>query len=149
MTAERMAQTLVMAEGATEVQAAQVEALAAARALIAALKQEGRHHVACSVLTAGARYTACNLQSTLPSASVCAEAVAVGMASVAEPGAPILFSVAVNRRGEVIPPCGFCRELLTDYGPDAAVCVGEEGGEMRLASVRALLPDAYKGHLRG
>lgn len=124
-------------------------ALAEARALIARLKEEGRHHVAATVLTAKGSYTAANLECMLPRGAICAEAVAIGMASVAEPRAPILFSVAVNRRGEVIPPCGFCRELLMDYGPRAMVCVAEEAdGSLRLRSLGALLPDAYKAHLR-
>jgi cytidine deaminase len=124
-------------------------ALADARALIARLKEEGRHHVAATVLTANGAYTAANLECMLPRGAICAEAVAIGMAAVAEPRAPILFSVAVNRRGEVIPPCGFCRELLMDYGPRAMVCVAEEpDGGLRLRSLAALLPDAYKAHLR-
>ncbi len=123
-------------------------ALADARALIARLKREGRHHVASTVLTAGGAYTAANLECMLPRGSICAEAVAIGMAAVAEPFAPIVFSVAVNRRGEVIPPCGFCRELLMDYGPDAAIAVGEDGAALRLRPLSALLPDAYKAHLR-
>jgi cytidine deaminase len=129
--------------------AARRAALAEARALIARLKEEGRHHVASTVLTAQASYTAVNLECMLPRGSICAEAVAIGMAAAAEPRAPVIFSVAVNRRGEVIPPCGFCRELLMDYGPHALVCIGEEAdGALRLRGLTALLPDAYKAHLR-
>lgn len=124
------------------------EALAAARALIARLRREGRHHVACTVLTERAAYTACNLETVLPRASICAEAVAVGMAAVAEPLAPILLSVAVNRRGEVLPPCGPCRELLLDYGSGAMVVVAEADGAPVLRPIRALMPDPYKAHLR-
>ncbi len=124
------------------------EALAAARALISRLQREGRHHVACTVLTDRAAYSGCNLETVLPSATICGEAVAVGMAAVAEPFARILFSVAVNRRGEVLPPCGFCRELLLDYGPDALVAVGEADGALVVRPMRELMPDAYKAHLR-
>jgi len=123
-------------------------ALADARALIARLRREGRHHVAATVLTGDAAFTAANLECVLPRGSICAEAVAIGMAAVAAPFAPIVFSVAVNRRGEVIPPCGFCRELLMDYGPDAVIAVGEDGATLRLRPLSALLPDAYKAHLR-
>ncbi|MFN3615012.1 MAG: hypothetical protein ACK4WC_10685, partial [Rubrimonas sp.] len=56
------------------------EALAAARALIDRLKAEGRHHVAATVLTARGAYTAASLECVLPRGSVCAEAVAIGMA---------------------------------------------------------------------
>lgn len=128
-------------------------ALAEARALIARVQAEGRHHVACALLTEKAAYTGVSLECVLPRGSICAEPVALGRAMMAEPGAPILFSVAVNRRGEVIPPCAFCRELLMDYGPSALAAVGEtdspRGPELRLRPLRELLPDAYKAHLRG
>ena len=124
-------------------------ALADARALVARLGHEGRHHVAATVLTAKGTYTGINLECTLPCGSICAEAVAIGAASAAEPGAPVLFAVAVNRRGEVIPPCGACRELLADFGPASAIAVAEDrDGVLRLASLRALLPETYKAHLR-
>ena len=126
----------------------EARALAEARAMVARLGREGRHHVAATVLTGGGSYTGINLECTLPQGSVCAEPVAIGAALTAEPGAPILFSVAVNRRGEVIPPCGCCRELLADFGPAASIAVAEEGGVLRSVPLRVLLPDAYKGHLR-
>jgi cytidine deaminase len=123
-------------------------ALAAARAMIARLKEEGRHHVAATVLTDAAAYTAPNLECMLPRGSICAEAVAIGMAQAAEPRAPIRFSVAVNRRGEVIPPCGFCRELLMDFGLDALIAVGEQDGALVVRPLQELLTHAYKAHLR-
>ncbi len=126
----------------------EARALAEARAMVARLGREGRHHVASTVLTGAGAYTGINLECTLPQGSVCAEPVAIGAALTAEPGAPILFSVAVNRRGEVIPPCGCCRELLADFGPDARIAVAETDGVLRSVPLRALLPDAYKGHLR-
>ena len=136
----------MMDGGATHTREAR--ALAEARALVARLAREGRHHVAAAVLTGSGAYTGINLECTLPQGSVCAEPVAIGAALTAEPGAPILFSVAVNRRGEVIPPCGCCRELLADFGPEARIAVAETGGVLRTAPLRALLPDAYKAHLR-
>ena len=126
----------------------EARAVAEARAMVARLGREGRHHVASTVLTARGSYTGINLECTLPQGSVCAEPVAIGAAMTAEPGAAILFSVAVNRRGEVIPPCGCCRELLADFGPDAEIAVGEADGGFRIEPLRALLPNAYKAHLR-
>jgi cytidine deaminase len=127
---------------------AEAAAVAAARALIAERAEEGRHHVAAAVLTeTGARHLALNLESALGRAAICAEAVAIGMARTAEPGARIAFAAAVNRRGEVIPPCGLCRELLLDYGPCARVAV-PGGGDWVAMPFEALLPNAYKGALR-
>ena len=124
-------------------------AVAAARALIAARAEEGRHHVAAAVLTeAGRRHVALNLESTLGRAAICAEAVAIGMARTHAPDVRIAFSVAVNRRGLVIPPCGLCRELLLDYGAGAEVAVPTEADWTRVP-LAELLPRAYKGAERG
>ncbi|HUF87480.1 MAG TPA: hypothetical protein VMM59_08865 [Thermohalobaculum sp.] len=127
----------------------EADAVDAARRLIGLRGCEDRHHVAAAVLTrGGARYCALNLESVLGRAAICAEAVAVGMALAAEDGAEIAFSVAVNRRGEVIPPCGPCRELLADYGPAARVAV-PGGSDYQVVTLPTLLPHAYKAALRG
>lgn len=125
-------------------------AVAAARALIAAREKEGRHHVAATVITrAGNSYTAVNIDSVLGRAAVCAEAVAIGMAATAEPDAEIAFACAVNRRQVVIAPCGLCRELLLDYGPEAVVAVPTEGQEWTTRTLSELVPDPYKAGRRG
>ena len=115
-------------------------ALSAARGLIAKRVEEGRHHVAAAVATADAVHLGLNLECTLPRATICAEPGALAAARVAEPDAPIEVVVAVNRRGEVIPPCGVCRELLVDYAPHCHVIVPGE----RLVPLRDLLPEAWK-----
>ena len=117
-----------------------VAALEAARALIAERVEEGRHHVASVAATAERLHLGLNLECTLPRATICAEPGAIAAARVAEPGAPIEVVVAVNRRGEVIPPCGVCRELLVDYAPGCLVIVPGE----RAVPLRALLPEAWK-----
>ncbi len=125
-------------------------AVAAARTLIAERAKEGRHHVAATVLTrAGNSYTAVNIDSVLGRAAVCAEAVAIGMASTAEPDAEIAFVCALNRRQVVIAPCGLCRELLLDYGPEALVAVPTKGMEWTTRPLPELMPDAYKAGRRG
>ena len=127
----------------------EAEAVAAARRLIGERALEGRHHVAATVLTAdGGAYTALNLECTLDRASICAEAIAIGMAVLAEKDAEVIFSVAVNRRGEVLPPCGLCRELLCDYGPAARVAV-PGGGDYRVLTLPELMPVPYKAAERG
>lgn len=125
-------------------------AVAAARDLIAARACEGRHHVAATVLTrAGGSYSAVNTDSVLGRAAICAEAVAIGMACSAEPEAEIVFVVAVNRRSVVIAPCGLCRELLLDYGPEALVAVPTDGMDWTTRRLSELMPDAYKAGRRG
>ncbi|MFW2544175.1 hypothetical protein ACN2XU_16190 [Primorskyibacter sp. 2E107] len=119
-------------------------AIAAAQDFIKDRQRGDWHSVASVVLTAsGARYIGMNLDSTLPRASVCAEPVAIGMAMAADPDDAVVFCGAVNRRGEVIPPCGPCRELMLDYAPDALVAV-PEGEGMAFWAMADLMPTAYK-----
>jgi cytidine deaminase len=50
--------------------------------------------------------------------------------------------VAVDRNGNVVSPCGMCRELISDYSPDARVIVpGKRSAEV--LSIRDLLPLKY------
>lgn len=120
------------------------EAVGRARAFIASRTRGEWHTVAAVLLTAGGReHLAVNLDSTLPRAGVCAEPVAIGMAVAADPDDRILFCAAVNRRGEVVPPCGVCRELLLDYGRDALVAV-PGGGDFEAVPLAELMPSAYK-----
>ena len=125
------------------------EAIEAAQHLIGSRAREGRHHVAATVLTkTGAAYTAVHLESALGRAAVCAEAVAIGMAAAAEDDAEISFSVAIDKSGKVIPPCGLCRELLLDFGPRASVAVPSENG-VQILRITELVPHPCKPMERG
>ncbi len=113
------------------------EALIAARHLNKERAQDGRHHVTAAVIShSGKIYTALNLENTLDRAAICAEAVAVGMAAAAERDVRIVFCIAVNRRLEVIPPCGLCRELLLDFGPDAVIGIPDGDAEFATMALR-------------
>ena len=56
------------------------------------------------------------------------------------------FTTIVAVRGEngeeIIPPCGNCRQILSDYAPDCAVIL-DTGGALAKISARELLPFAY------
>lgn len=120
------------------------DAVAQARALIAARGAEGRHHVAAAVLTdSGALHLSLSLENRAAWASICAEPGAVAAALTADPAARIVLAVAVNREGAVVAPCSRCRELLADHGPDAQVAV-PGGSDYRLVTLQDLMPLAYK-----
>ena len=52
----------------------------------------------------------------------------------------IVKIVAVTESGDVIPPCGMCRELISDYAPDAEVILSTPSG-LRTVSVADLIPE--------
>ncbi|HUF56837.1 MAG TPA: hypothetical protein VMM55_09800 [Thermohalobaculum sp.] len=129
---------------------AEREAVAAARALIAERQAEGRHHVAASLIADDGRlFTFLNLESVLGQAARCAEPAALSAAlSHPEPPAAIVFSCAVNRRGEVLPPCGLCRELFLDLAPDIELAVPMDGFDFAVTTLRELMPMPYKAGRR-
>jgi cytidine deaminase len=87
-------------------------------------------------------FSAVHLEAHVGRVAVCAEAVAIGMGA-AVGDTEIETIVAVDRAGEVVAPCGMCRELISDYAPGANVIVpGPAGPE--LVPVGQLLPNKYK-----
>jgi cytidine deaminase len=73
--------------------------------------------------------------------TVCAEAVAIGAAATAG-DTSIETIVAVNEPGEIVSPCGKCREMIADYSPEANVII-LRAGQPVMVPIIALLPDKY------
>lgn len=94
-----------------------------AKKLISQRFKENRHHFAAAVKSKdGKIFTGLQLKTSIAGAEVCAEAVALANAS--EEGVTDIESVVVvNRIGEIISPCGRCRELFLDYCPKAEIIV--------------------------
>jgi cytidine deaminase len=115
----------------------------AARDIIARRGRDGYHEVGAALRTrSGHTFAAVHLEANVGRIAVCAEAVALGMAAAAG-DTDVEAIVAVNRRGEVVSACGMCRELVSDYSPQATVIVpGAE--ELEAVPVGDLLPRKYE-----
>lgn len=91
---------------------------------------------------AGRIFTAVQVRSSNCShCSICAEAIAIGMAVTAG-SASLIACVAVARDGDtesVWSPCGSCRELLRDHAVRYAV-IPDERGRARCVPATDLLP---------
>lgn len=125
----------------------------AARAAIEKQYKPRVHVVGAAVRGASGKiYTGINLDCSLRKAAICAEAVAIGIA-ISAGERDITEIVAVRHPEEcpvddphcilVVSPCGFCRELIADYGPNAEIHVphGPEG--QITIGIQALLPHRY------
>lgn len=100
------------------------------------------HEIGAALRTrSGQVFSAVHLEATVGRIAVCAEAVAIGMAATAG-DTEIEMLVAVNRFGQVVSPCGMCRELLADYAPNARVIVPDKVGSS-LVTISDLLPNKY------
>ncbi len=124
-----------------------VELLDMAQALLGRVWVHGRHEVATALRTAdGAVYTGVHLEGSCRRSSICAEGVALGTARAGiTPGAPLeiaaVVSVQIKPAGQyrIIAPCGVCRELISDYSPDARIWITVDDGILAIAAL-ALLP---------
>ena len=119
------------------------ELINVARELIAARFKEGRHHIAAALrTTSGSIFTGVHLEAYVGRIAVCGEAIAIGAAATAA-DISIETIVAVNELGEIVSPCGMCRELISDYSPEACVVILRSGEPVNVP-VMELLPDKYR-----
>jgi cytidine deaminase len=125
------------------------ELIEAARAILKARFKPGRHAVGSALRTRSGRiHVGLNVECYVTRISICAEAVAIGRASVEGDGDEIETIVAVRQasaddaRARVVSPCGMCREMISDYAPGARVIV-PEGSDAEVVPVASLLPNKY------
>jgi cytidine deaminase len=126
-----------------EMSAADVRLLQIAQELLARVWVQGRHEVATALRASDGRiYTGVHVEGSCRRSSICAEGVALGTARAGlDPGLPLLIdavvSVQIKPAGQfrIIAPCGVCRELISDYSPDALVWITGDAG---VQAVRAL-----------
>ena len=91
----------------------------------------------------GGIYTGANVENAAYPQGQCAEASAIGALVAA--GARTITSVAVvAEREDICPPCGGCRQRLSEFaGPDTPVHLGRPGGPRQTLALRELLPYAF------
>ena len=109
------------------------------------------HTVAAALRSRDGRiWTGIHLGATVGRLSICAEAIALGRALMDGDGT-VECAVALrhpkpeesSRDIAIVPPCGACREMLTDYDSNALVIIETEAG-LRKLPIRALLPFPYR-----
>jgi cytidine deaminase len=119
-----------------------LQLIEAARSIIALRSKPEAHEVGAALRTrSGKLFAAVNVKANVGRVSICAEAVAIGMAASAG-DTDIERIVAVDRQGRVISPCGMCREMVSDYSPHAEVIVSGDDG-LEILKVAELLPHKF------
>lgn len=99
--------------------------------------------VGAAVLTGDGRIvTGCNVEISSFSHTCCAERVAVFKA-VSEGARRVVACAVVVDTDPPVSPCGACRQVLNDFGPDMQVMMANLDGSRRVSGLSDLLPDAF------
>ncbi len=101
--------------------------------------------VGASVLTArGTVYTGANVENASYGLSLCAERAALARAVAAEGPALSVQALAVaSDYPGPFAPCGACRQVIFELGPEALILFQGETG-LREVAIAELLPHAFR-----
>ncbi len=117
---------------------------AAAAAMQRAYAPYSKFLVGAAVLTeSGHVYTGCNVENASYGLTNCAERTAIFTAVAAEGAGLKLRAVAVtNAQNVPCSPCGACRQVIHEFGPQATVVYQGEKGFVTMSAAE-LLPSGF------
>jgi cytidine deaminase len=128
----------------------QVEQLLAAAQLASerAYAPFSKFQVGAAVLTQqGEIFTGCNVENSSYGLTNCAERTAIFTAVAAGAlgeGRDLVAIAVVNREGAVCSPCGACRQVIFEFGPEAIVIYRARSGEIAHTKAKDLLPEGFR-----
>jgi len=124
----------------------QEEMLSAARAAFRnAHAPYSKFKVGAAILTeSGKLYHGCNVENASYGLTSCAERNAIFSAVATEGTGMRISAVAVATERDVpCAPCGACRQVIYEFGPDAVILFrGQSGTEQML--ITKLLPEGFR-----
>lgn len=113
----------------------------ALRARTRAYAPYSEYQVGAALLTEGGDVVpGCNVENASYPATICAERVALTAAIAAGHRRFTAIAVATRDGGS---PCGICRQVMSELGPEMVVYLVDEEGHVRTTTVQDLLPDAF------
>lgn len=90
----------------------------------------------------GTLYTGCNIENASYGLTNCAERTTIFKAVSEGHRRFAAIAIVADTEGPV-SPCGACRQVMSEFGPDARVLLTNLRGETQVTTVRALLPGAF------
>ena len=121
-----------------------------ARELLAAARDAQQHaHAPYSGFSVGAALlcedgtivTGCNVENSSYGLTCCAERSAVFTAVGI--GQRSFEAVAIVADGTAVPPCGACRQVLSEFAPELPVVLPGPGEDVRILTLTNLLPEPF------
>jgi cytidine deaminase len=101
--------------------------------------------VGSALLTAtGKVFSGCNVENASYGMTNCAERTAI-FSAVAQlgPNVEIRAIAVTNDHGVPCSPCGACRQVIYEFGPDAVVYFQGKDGDQQ-ANITELLPEGFR-----
>jgi cytidine deaminase len=102
---------------------------------------------AAIVTSTGQTYTGCNVENSSYGLTNCAERTAIfsAVADGADNGKLDIRAVAaIHRDGLPCAPCGACRQVIFEFGPEAIVIYRGANGEFVQTPIKSLLPEGFR-----
>lgn len=100
-----------------------------------------RYRVGAAVLAGdGTIIAGCNVENASYPATICAERVALTSAIAQGKDGFVAIAVATEGGGT---PCGICRQVMAELGPNMVVYISDSKGTFRTTTVAALLPESF------
>jgi cytidine deaminase len=93
----------------------------------------------------GKMFSGCNVENASYGMTNCAERTAI-FSAVAElgPRFQIKAIAVVNDQGVPCSPCGACRQVIYEFGPEAVVFFTAKDGSDKKAHITELLPEGFR-----
>lgn len=101
--------------------------------------------VGAAILTSkGDIFAGCNVENSSYGMTNCAERTAIFSAVAAKGAALQIVAVAVaNAQDVACSPCGACRQVIYEFGPDAVVFYQSKDGDAE-SHITELLPEGFR-----
>jgi cytidine deaminase len=109
-----------------------------------------RFPVGAALLTENCEiFSGCNVENASYGLTICAERNAVFQAVAKTGGRPVIRAVMVyTPTASPTAPCGACRQVINEFGPDAEIrCICDGPGELRFRLSELLLAAFGPGNL--
>lgn len=107
-----------------------------------------KFHVGAALRTTdGTIHVGCNVENGSFGATICAERNAAAAAIAAGAVAEFAAIAITATSDEVCPPCGMCRQVLSEFNPRLPILLVSETGEVARAQLDELLPQRFRSEL--
>jgi cytidine deaminase len=102
--------------------------------------------VGAAILTAkGKVFTGCNVENASYGMTNCAERTAIFTAvAQAGPNLKIRAVAVTNDHGVPCSPCGACRQVIYEFGPDAVIIFQSKKEGLKESHITELLPEGFR-----